>query len=210
MLDNSKWTAGEPVVCIIDDEEPIRDSLLELFDAASLHAIAYENASDFLNRGKLERAGCILLDVNLPDVNGLEFQPQLAAAGSTMPVIFMSGSGDVLTGVKAMKAGATDFLLKPFAASTVLDAAKEALRRDALERQELSLRLKVADCANSLTPREREVLEYVVQGMMNKQIAYEMNISEVMVKIHRGRVVRKMEAKSIPDLVRKHILIQKK
>lgn len=201
-------TKDEPVVCIVDDEGPVRASLVDLFESVAMKAIAFESASDFLERCDMGQAGCILLDVRMPGISGLDFQDQLAAAGNTMPIIFMSGHGSIPLTVKAMKAGATDFLIKPFAGSAVIAAVGEAIRRDAENRKEAAIRAQVQSCEARLTPREREVLHYVAAGLMNKQIAHEMQISEIMVKLHRGRMMKKMQAGSLAELVRKFDMLK--
>ncbi|MEZ2126904.1 MULTISPECIES: response regulator transcription factor [unclassified Sinorhizobium] len=192
-----------PVVFIVDDDLSMRESLIDLFRSMKIEAEAFENATSFLAMANFNRPGCILLDVRLPGVNGLDFQPQLARIGSKMPIIFMTGFGDIPMSVRAMKAGAVDFLTKPFRDQDILDAVGAAMERDAARRRHSAQNEAVASLAENLTPREREVMDAVVKGMMNKQIAYELGISEVTVKLHRGNVMRKMKARSVAELVRK-------
>ncbi|MDI7864224.1 response regulator transcription factor [Rhizobiaceae bacterium n13] len=192
-----------PVVFIVDDDLSMRDALTDLFHSMKFDVEAFDSAASFLEAANFNRPGCILLDVRLPGVSGLEFQTQLARIGSRMPIIFMTGFGDVPMSVKAMKAGAVDFLTKPFKDQDILDAVGAAIERDAARRHQSAQSEAVTALAETLTPREREVMEAVVKGLMNKQIAYELGISEVTVKLHRGNVMRKMEVRSVAELVRK-------
>ncbi|MDI7861593.1 response regulator [Rhizobiaceae bacterium n13] len=196
-----------PTVYIVDDEPLVRVSLIDLFDSLKLKAVGYESADEFLSEADLRQHGCILLDVFMPGTNGLDLQSQLALAGNTMPIVFMTGRGTVPMSVQAMKAGATDFLLKPFENGAVIAATFAAIRRDAERRQFVAACEQIRQAAASLTPREREVMKYVGDGLMNKQIAYEMKISEMMVKLHRGRMMRKMQAGSLAELVKKLDLV---
>jgi FixJ family two-component response regulator len=192
-----------PVVFIVDDDLSMRDALTDLFRSMKFDAEAFESATAFMETANFNRPGCILLDVRLPGVSGLDFQTQLERVGSKMPIVFMTGFGDIPMSVQAMKAGAVDFLTKPFKDQDILDAVAAAMERDAARRRQSALSEAVASLAGSLTPREREVMEAVVKGLMNKQIAYELGISEVTVKLHRGNVMRKMEVRSVAELVRK-------
>lgn len=210
MCDYPNFTTDEAIVFIIDDQRSVREALVELFASAEMKALAFESASSFLGREAFDGDGCIFLDLNLPDINGLELQRRLAEAGNKLPVIFMTGSRDILSSVAAMKAGAMDLLLKPFSDSAVIAAAHEAMEKAARLRTRDTVRSKVAVCMKALTPRQKEVFDYVVQGLMNKQIAHEMNISETMVKVHRGRMMKKMRSNSVADLVRKSILFEQR
>jgi len=192
-----------PVVFIVDDDLSIREALTDLFRSMRFDAEAFESAAAFLEAADINRPGCILLDVRLPGVSGLDFQTQLERVGSKMPIIFMTGFGDIPMSVRAMKAGAVDFLTKPFRDQDILDAVTAAMERDAARRRQSAQCEAVASLAGRLTPREREVMEAVVKGLMNKQIAHELGISEVTVKLHRGNVMRKMEVRSVAELVRK-------
>ncbi|MBB3286864.1 MULTISPECIES: response regulator transcription factor [unclassified Rhizobium] len=199
-----------PIVFIVDDDVSMREALTDLFRSMKFDAEAFDSAAAFLEKANLNRHGCLLLDVRLPGVSGLDFQTQLERVGNRMPIIFMTGFGDIPMSVRAMKAGAVDFLTKPFKEQDILDAVAAAMERDASRRRENAQNEAVASLAGQLTPREREVMGAVVRGLMNKQIAYELGISEVTVKLHRGNVMRKMEARSVADLVRKAELIDDK
>ncbi|MFS2155297.1 response regulator transcription factor [Rhizobium sp. Rhizsp42] len=199
---NAKRTSDRPVIYIVDDDISIREALLDLFSSMQFEAEAFGSPNEFVAQADLTRAGCIVLDVRLPGVSGIEFQTQLERAGNQLPIVFMTGHGDISMGVQAMKAGAVDFLTKPFREQDLLDAVSTAISRDCVRRQELQRHQEVMGRFETLTQREREVLEDVVAGLMNKQIAFKLGISEITVKLHRGNVMRKMEAKSIADLVR--------
>jgi FixJ family two-component response regulator len=192
-----------PVIYIVDDDLSMRDALTDLFRSMKFDAEAFESATAFMETANFIRPGCILLDVRLPGVSGLDFQAQLERVGSKMPIVFMTGFGDIPMSVRAMKAGAVDFLTKPFKDQDILDAVAAAMERDAAHRRQSAQSEAVASLAGSLTQREREVMKGVVKGLMNKQIAYELGISEVTVKLHRGNVMRKMEVRSVAELVRK-------
>lgn len=199
-----------PIVFIVDDDVSMREALTDLFRSMKFDAEAFDSAAAFLEKANLNRPGCLLLDVRLPGISGLDFQMQLERVGNRMPIIFMTGFGDIPMSVRAMKAGAVDFLTKPFKEQDILDAVAAAMERDASRRRESAQNDAVTSLAEQLTPREREVMGAVVRGLMNKQIAYELGISEVTVKLHRGNVMRKMEARSLADLVRKAELIGEK
>ncbi|NTE35829.1 response regulator transcription factor [Agrobacterium tumefaciens] len=199
-----------PIVFIVDDDVSMREALTDLFRSMKFDAEAFDSAGAFLEKANLNRPGCLLLDVRLPGISGLDFQMQLERVGNRMPIIFMTGFGDIPMSVRAMKAGAVDFLTKPFKEQDILDAVAAAMERDASRRRESAQNDAVTSLAEQLTPREREVMGAVVRGLMNKQIAYELGISEVTVKLHRGNVMRKMEARSVADLVRKAELIGEK
>lgn len=192
----------DPVVYIVDDDISMRESLVDLFRSVRFDAEAFESPEAFLAKADLSRPGCIVLDVRLPGVSGLDFQKQLEQAGSIHPIIFMTGYGDISMSVRAMKAGAVDFLAKPFRDQDILDSVLAAVERDAARRHEIRRHDAVTSRFATLTPREREVMESVVEGLMNKQIAYKLGISEITVKLHRGNVMRKMEVKSVAELVR--------
>lgn len=196
-----------PIVYVVDDDPSIRDALVDLFLSIRTDAKSFENAQDFLDNADLSRPGCILLDVRLPGINGLDFQLHLEKLGNRMPIIFMTGHGDIPMTVRAMKAGAVDFLAKPFRDQDILDAVSVAFQKDRELRQQSATNGAVTDLAKTLTRREHEVMAAVVQGLMNKQIAFNLGISEITVKLHRGNVMRKMEARSVADLVRKAELL---
>jgi len=203
MPDTRNRPKDKPVIFIVDDDPSMREALTDLFLSMSFEAEAYENASSFVDGADFSRHGCILLDVRLPGVSGLDFQTQLERIGNKMPIVFMTGFGDIPMSVRAMKAGAIDFLTKPFKDQDILDAVATAIERDSVHRQQNAEASAVTSLAQSLTPREREVMECVIRGLMNKQIAFELGISEVTVKLHRGNVMRKMEARTVVDLVKK-------
>lgn len=191
------------VVYVVDDDDSIRRALARLFRSVGLYAETFDSSAAFIASPKYDLPSCLVLDVRLQGENGLAVQDELARRGVLMPIVFMTGYGDVVMSVKAMKAGAVDFLAKPFRDQDMLDAVASALTRDserlAAELSSASLRATY----ESLTPREREVMGFVVAGMMNKRIAAEMNLSEITVKVHRARVMQKMDARSVADLVRK-------
>lgn len=197
-----------PIVYIVDDDESMREALADLFHSMKIEANAFETAQAFLDGADLDRPGCILLDVRLPGLSGLDFQGHLDRMGSRLPIVFMTGFGDIPMSVRAMKAGAVDFLTKPFREQDILDAVTAALEKDSRRRLETAASDAVAALAETLTPREREVMASVVKGLMNKQIAFDLSISEITVKLHRGNVMRKMEVRSVADLVRKAELLK--
>lgn len=199
---NSKRNLDDPVIYIVDDDVSMRESLTDLFRSMNLPAEAFASPEEFLGQAEMSRAGCIVLDVRLPGVSGLDFQGQLERAGSQMPIIFMTGYGDISMSVRAMKAGAVDFLSKPFRDQDLLDAVLSAIERDGVRRREQQRHRGITARYETLTAREKEVLEAVIAGLMNKQIAFQLGISEITVKLHRGNVMRKMEAKSVAELVR--------
>jgi len=196
-----------PVVHIIDDEPNLRASLLNLFDSMDISAKAFESAEAFLADVDGGTSGCVLLDIQMPGMSGLELQRELLLLGNPIPIIFMTGNASVSMSISAMKAGAFDFLLKPFNSAAVTAATAAAIERDEDNRKRARERSELQACKAQLTPREAEVLGYVSKGLMNKQIAFEMSISEVMVKLHRGRMMRKMQAKTIVEVVRKYDLL---
>jgi FixJ family two-component response regulator len=191
-----------PIVCIVDDDASVREALGSLFRSVGLTVAAFGSAADFLAREQADAPGCLVLDVRLPGVSGLDFQAQLAAMDNCLPIIFMTGHGDIPMSVRAMKAGALDFLAKPFRDQDMLDAVANAIERDAASRRDADALATVRAAYGSLTPREREVMGHVTAGLMNKQVGALLGLSEITVKIHRGNVMRKMGAKSLADLVK--------
>jgi len=190
------------VVYIVDDEPEVRRALSRLLRAAGYTTRSFGSASEFLGSGEARlSAGCIVLDLAMPGLNGLELQQHLSDSGCPRPIIFLTGNGDISKSVRAMKAGAVNFLTKPVDERELLQAVEEALRVDAAERAVLSTRLSVSERLATLTRRERQVFEYVVAGKLNKQIAAELGIVEKTIKVHRSRVMRKMQATSIVELV---------
>jgi FixJ family two-component response regulator len=194
--------AEEPIIFVVDDDEPLREALRSLFRSVGLKVEMFGSAAELLRTNFPNVASCLVLDVRLPGLSGLDFQTELAKANIHIPIIFMTGHGDIPMSVKAMKAGAVDFLPKPFRDQDMLDAVAMALERDRQRRQAERQLSDLRACWDTLTQREREVMGLVATGLMNKQIAGELGVSEITVKIHRGHVMRKMGARSLADLVR--------
>lgn len=191
-----------PVVFVIDDEAPMREALSSLFRSVGLQVQTFASPTEFLQLPDPDAPSCLVLDVRLQGASGLEFQHQLVESKIALPIIFISGHGDIAMSVKAMKAGAVDFLVKPFRDQDLLDAVAAAHHKDAKRREIEQQDAQMHACYQSLTAREREVMVHAAKGLMNKQIAGELNLSEITVKIHRGHVMKKMFAKSFADLVR--------
>jgi len=193
---------NDPMVFVVDDDPGLRQSLARLIRSAGMEVKTFASPQELLDQGPPPGPGCLILDVHLPGLNGLELQQELAARKISTPIIFITGQGDIPTSVKAMKGGAIDFLTKPFKASDLLAGIQEAFNKDRQFRTTQIEIDQIQDRLHSLTPREREVLNLVVTGMMNKQIAAELRASEKTIKVHRSRVMRKMQVASIADLVR--------
>jgi len=191
-----------PLVIVVDDEPGVRDSLDSLLRSVGLRTQLHASPAELTAQPLPDAPGCLILDVRLPGISGLEFQRQLAAQGHERPIIFMTGHGDIPMTVRAMKAGAVDFLAKPFREQDMLDAVTAAIERDQQRRSESAALDGVRARYQTLTPREREIFAHVVSGRMNKQIAGDIGLSEITVKIHRGNVMRKMAVRSLADLVR--------
>jgi FixJ family two-component response regulator len=189
-------------VFVVDDDESMRVALGYLFQSMNLPVKAFSSAAELLNSKLPDIASCLVLDIRLPGVSGLEFQDALAKAGIHIPIIFMTGHGDIPMTVRAMKAGAVDFLTKPFRDQDMLDAVTRALDQDRKRREGETAVSGLRTRLDSLTPRQREVLTLVTSGLMNKQIAGLLKVSEITVKIHRGQVMKKMEARSLAELVK--------
>jgi len=201
-LESRAGSRVEPIVYVVDDDKRMREALLDLLAAAHRRASAFASGSEFLRTADTSTPGCLVIDLQMPDGSGLEVQDKLLALGCPMPLIFLTGHADVPSSVTALKAGASDFILKPFAAEILLEAVDTAIQRDAERRQMMDERDRVRALADTLTQREREVMWLVASGLMNKQVAYELAICEMTVKLHRMNAMRKMECRSLADLVR--------
>ena len=195
-------SADQPIVFVIDDDESMRRALSNLFESVGLRVEVFGSALELLGSKLPDVASCLVLDIRLPGLSGLDFQTELAKASIHIPIIFMTGHGDIPMSVRAMKAGAVDFLSKPFRQQEMLDAVAMAIERDRRRRKDERVVSNSQALFETLTPREREILSLVAAGLMNKQIAAEIGIAEITVKIHRGHIMKKMGTKSLADLVR--------
>ena len=191
-----------PVVFVVDDDPSVREALSSLFRSVDLQVELFGSTAEFLQHKRPDGASCLVLDIRLPGVSGLDFQAQLQQANIRIPIIFMTGHGDIPMSVRAMKAGAVDFLAKPFRDQDMLDAVAAALQRDRQVREAEDAATSLRANYDLLSPREREVMALVTTGLMNKQVAGQLGLSEITVKIHRGHAMKKMNARSLADFVR--------
>ena len=189
-------------VYIVDDDPSHRDSLRFLLESVGLRVSSFSSARDFLDNAEPETPGCLLLDVRMPGMSGLDLQNELAEANISLPIIFISGHGTVPMSVRAIKAGAVDFLQKPYDEQDLFNAIHQAIEQDRQTRMEREQMREIRTLINSLTPREYEVFTLLISGMMNKQVAYELGITEGTIKVHRSRIMEKMKADSMADLIR--------
>lgn len=193
---------ADGIVFVVDDDSSIREAIKNLISLEGLRVETFGTAQDFLRSERPDLPGCLVLDVELPGLSGLDLQRELTAHGITLPIVFITGYGDIPMSVRAIKAGAVEFLTKPFRDQDLLDAIHQALERDHVARQHSREIAQLRERFEALTSRETEVMSMVVAGMLNKQIGFELGISEITVKIHRGRVMSKMGAQSVAELVR--------
>jgi two-component system response regulator FixJ len=204
-MTNMPTTAGK--VFIVDDDDAVRNSLRLLFKTVDIDTTTFNSGDDFLHEYDADWQGCILLDIRMPGTSGLEVQKVLAERGNTLPIIFITGHGDVPMAVEAMQLGAFDFVQKPFGDQELVDRVSQAMMQNEEEQESVSHKRKVLGCYKDLTPREKEVMHCVVKGQANKVIAMDLDVSQRTVEIHRARVMEKMQARSLAALVRKSMLL---
>jgi FixJ family two-component response regulator len=202
MMNAAPARAEDPVVFVIDDDPSMRDAFRSLFQSVGWRVELFGSAPEFMQSARPDGPACLVLDIRLPRLSGLEFQTELADANIELPIIFITGHGDIPMSVKAMKAGAVDFLTKPFRDQDMLDAVTRAIEADRTRRSSQQATSGVRESFARLSPREREVMTLVTRGLMNKQVAHELGLSEITVKLYRGQAMRKMGAGSLADLVR--------
>lgn len=201
-MNNATVEEDRPLVVIVDDDEAVRTSLEELMLSVGIEAAGFGSTRELLEANLPERPGCLVLDVRMPGSSGLDLQQHFAATGNLKPIVFLTGHGDIPMTVQAMKAGAVDFLTKPFRDQSLLDAVAMGIERDVAQRADARLVKEYADRHATLTPRERQVFHLVAQGRLNKQVAFELGITEVTVKLHRSSVMKKMGVSTIGELIR--------
>jgi FixJ family two-component response regulator len=192
----------QPIVFVVDDDAPTRQALARLFYSVQLRVEVFASAQEFLQSKRPDVPSCLVLDVRLPGLSGLDFQTELTNADIRIPIVFITGHGDIPMSVRAMKAGAVDFLLKPFRDQDLLDAVASAIQRDQARRDDEKMTSDVRMRFSALTPREREIMALVASGLLSKQIAAQIDVSEITVKVHRSHLMKKMGARSVADLVR--------
>lgn len=195
-------TQERPIAFVIDDDRSVREGLSNLLQSVDIAVEAFGSAGDFLQSKPRDVPACLILDVRLPGMSGLEFQEELGKLGSSMPIIFITGHADVPMSVQAMKSGAVEFLCKPFREEELLRAVRTAIKKDTAQREKALALSVIRQNFETLTPREQEVMTYIVSGLMNKQVAGKLKLSEITVKVHRASIMRKMKAKSLAELVR--------
>ena len=207
MTVTARKSEQQPIVFVVDDDISVRESLELLIKFAGWQPETFASAKDFLERPRTTTPSCLVLDVSLPDLNGLELQKLIASDRTDMPIIFITGHGDVHMTVQAMKAGAVEFLTKPFDDEVLLSAIRNAIKRSAAVLEDQAEMTSLRNLYDSLTPREQDVMRLVVAGMLNKQIGLKLGISEITVKAHRGKMMQKMKADSIADLVKTAVIL---
>lgn len=200
---SAQFTSRQPLVLVVDDDPDVRASLQDMFESVSLETAVFESTAEMLQHGIPDRPCCLVLDLRLPGTGELEFQAQLREMNQFVPIVFITGHADVATSVRAMKAGAIDFLPKPFRQQELLDVVSHALRTEGEKHRDGGERNTVRRLGESLTPRETDVLRGVARGLLNKQIAYELGITEITVKMHRSSAGRKLKSISVADMLRK-------
>lgn len=207
MSDNNKAPKKTPTIYVVDDDDSMRQAIALLLRTVGYQPIVFGRPSDFLAKFDANQHGCLVLDIRMPEMSGLEVQQQLNRSGAILPVIFMTGHGDIPMAVQAMKDGAFDFLTKPFRDQDLLDRINTALKQDAENRAAIDMHADLRRRADSLTPREKEVLELIVEGKANKVVAIDLGLSECTVEIHRANVMEKMGARSVAHLVKMHLTL---